>query len=671
MDLSFSLMYYKRKEVQSAIVREAQDKECSVRFINEGFGKRPDILTYENDVLELAKKKATSFHCSEELWFNPLALSTGMKRRELDDLRKGWDLILDIDCPEWELSKLTTHLFIKALEAHGVKTIFCKFSGNKGFHIAVPFEAFPQKVSYEGQTVFFKNLFPEGARKIALYLLSYITENFAKINNEYVVFLDQFKFSFKQLQAIAKKNSHSLIAYRCQKCKSISEESPKSSKLSYTCIKCGKSFNSKTKIDILPCPSCGYPVQPNIEKNICKYCKIPTKFDKIFNFFAVVDVDTILIASRHLYRMPYSLHEKSKLVSIPVDKSEILNFKKESAQPEHCSFEKRFMFREKAQQGEASKLVLLSFDSSFKEYNRKIENIQKEIELPPNALSEEFFPPCIQKITKGLQDGKKRALFVLLNFLRMVGWSLEQIEEYVHEWNSKNPEPLREQYIKGQLSQIKQGKKPILPPSCSNKSYYEAIQICSPDEFCQHIKNPSQYAQNKSKLNPSKKLKPKNKIEKTIPYILIVDEKNIQKEYKKLDQITKKDLIRKCVLIIKNSADGLLLVKDITDIWIFPLQTFVQKKETEVNSLKRIAKEKLGLRTFFPRELKLPKNLIKTENKFNYFFYAVVDRHINNFNPSNSFKEIKWFSKSELLRKLKQDEHVFSKEIQEILKLNI
>ena len=65
MDLSFSLMYYKRKEVQSAIVREAQDKECSVRFINEGFGKRPDILTYENDVLELAKKKATSFHCSE------------------------------------------------------------------------------------------------------------------------------------------------------------------------------------------------------------------------------------------------------------------------------------------------------------------------------------------------------------------------------------------------------------------------------------------------------------------------------------------------------------------------------------------------------------------------------------------------------------------------------
>jgi len=670
MDISFSLSYYKRKEVQSAIIRESHDKECSVRFINEGFGKRPDILSYENDVLELAKKKATSFHCSEELWFNPLALSTGMKRRELDDLRKGWDLILDIDCPDWELSKLTTHLFVKALEAHGITTIFCKFSGNKGFHIAVPFEAFPEKVSYEGQVVFFKNLFPEGARKMALYLLSYITENFAKIEDDYVLFLDEYKFSFKQLQNIAKKNSHSVIAYRCQNCKTISEEFPKKSKSTYECVKCGTINVSKNNADVIACSSCGYPVQAKIEKNICKHCNHSSKFEKIFNFFAVVDVDTILIASRHLYRMPYSLHEVSKLVSTPISTSNILNFKKENASPEKCSFDKPFIIREKAKKGEASNLVLLAFDSSFNETKRKDENVQKEIVLPETALSEEFFPPCIKKISLGLEDGKKRALFVLLNFLRTVGWSLEQIEEYVYEWNSRNSEPLREQYIKGQLSQIKQGKKPILPPSCSNKNYYTSIQICSPDGFCQHIKNPSHYTKNKSELNPSKKQKEKKKVEKPRE-VLIVDDKNNEINFKLLQNITNDDLLRRCVLLIKNSGDGFLLAKDKAEKWILPLETYVEKKEDVSKAMKRIAKSNIGLRTFFPREINLPKELLKKDNFFNYFFYTVVDRHINNFNPCEDFQELKWFSKSELLKKLKEKENSFSKEINEILKLNI
>ena len=79
IDLGTLLRHYKREDVQRAIVACAEDKEIAVRF-DKGFGKRPDVLKYPRDVLELAKKGATSFHCSEELWTNPMAIVTGMKR---------------------------------------------------------------------------------------------------------------------------------------------------------------------------------------------------------------------------------------------------------------------------------------------------------------------------------------------------------------------------------------------------------------------------------------------------------------------------------------------------------------------------------------------------------------------------------------------------------------
>src|SRR3989338_9531298 len=162
LHLSTILKHYKRRDIQEAMVLAAQDREVSVRFGDGGFGKRPDILSYPNDVLEFAKKGATSFHVSEERWRNVMQISTGMKKQELDDARKGWDLVLDIDCKLWDYSKLITHLLIQEIKAHGITAVSCKFSGNKGFHIGIPFEAFPQ--SFQGKVT--KQLFPEGPRRI-------------------------------------------------------------------------------------------------------------------------------------------------------------------------------------------------------------------------------------------------------------------------------------------------------------------------------------------------------------------------------------------------------------------------------------------------------------------------------------------------------------------------
>ena len=148
--LSDALLHYKKPEIQKAIVDSCKNREVATRF-GEGFGKRPDTLTYPNDVLELVKNGATSFHVSEELWKNPLNISTDMKKREVEQLRIGWDLIIDIDFEEWNSTKLIAHEIITALKKHNLSSISCKFSGNKGFHIGVPFEAFPKKVTINNQ----------------------------------------------------------------------------------------------------------------------------------------------------------------------------------------------------------------------------------------------------------------------------------------------------------------------------------------------------------------------------------------------------------------------------------------------------------------------------------------------------------------------------------------
>ena len=50
-----------------------------------------------------------------------------------------------------------------------------------------------------------------------------------------------------------------------------------------------------------------------------------------------------------------------------------------------------------------------------------------------------------------IEDGRKRAIFALTNFLVSVGWDYDMIEKKLKEWNERNPEPLREVYINGQI----------------------------------------------------------------------------------------------------------------------------------------------------------------------------------------------------------------------------
>jgi DNA primase large subunit len=118
---------------------------------------------------------------------------------------------------------------------------------------------------------------------------------------------------------------------------------------------------------------------------------------------------------------------------------------------------------------------------------------KREYQRLTNAINEELFPPCMKLLLKGAkEDGRKRSIFILINFLRKMGWEFNDIERRLLDWNKLNYEPLREEYIKSVVNRSKGQKEEILPPNCDNPNYYKGMAVCQPDFFCRGIKNPIQ-----------------------------------------------------------------------------------------------------------------------------------------------------------------------------------
>jgi hypothetical protein len=483
------LKFYKRKDVQDAMIEHARGKEVGMRF-GTIFGSRPDVLSYPRDVLELVlkninsnfweAKNTISFHSSEENWENPLAISSKSSKKDLDELRIGWDLVLDIDCPDWEISKLTTHLFIKALQENGVTAVTVKFSGNKGFHIGVPFEAFPGEVTGK-QT---KDIFPEGPKKIAQYLLDLITKKYVKIKDNKVVFDEKFAFSLPELKE--KFGDREFLNNSCKKCNRKIKLRKIADENDFVCANCDT--NEKSDKDFLTCVKCNILMEKmDTQKTLCSCGS--DDYSSTFDPLSILEIDTVLISSRHLYRMPWSLHEKSGLISLPIAIDKVLDFDKSMAKPENIGqIEHKFLDRE-VDEATARDLLARALDFEVKiQEERKPERKYEELVIT-SPITEEFFPDCIKKILKGMEDGKKRGMFCLMNFLGKLGWQKQDIEDYIKEWNKKNPDPLREVYIKGQMHSFKAGDK--LPPNCNNEAYYQDLGLKC--ERCKNFKNPVNY----------------------------------------------------------------------------------------------------------------------------------------------------------------------------------
>ncbi len=420
-----ALSYYSRQDVRKAIFDFSQNRETIPRYF-EGFGKRPDALQYDSDILAFVKKGATSFHCSEEIWKDALNLSTEMTEEQLNESREGWDLLIDVDSRYLDYSKIATSLLIQALEFHGIKNVGVKFSGSKGMHIIIPWKAFPKQI-YDKET---KNMFPEWPRLICQYL------------NEMIK---------KQL----------------------------------------------------------------IEKISDLMHKDRKSYVKDFEAPKQVTPDIILVSGRHLFRAPFSLHEKTSFASVVLDKNKIQDFKIQDANPLKVQIKN---FLPEVEEQEARELLLQAID-----WGKAREQEEKEIkdkgkkdfkEVVIKDLTPNLFPPCITEILKGIkQDGRKRALFILINFFKSLKLSEQEIEKKIEEWNKKNYHLLKQGYIKSQLLWHKR-QKPMLPPNC-DKPHYKDLTICKPDNFCKFIKNPVNYTIKKSFLLRKKNTTRKNRTEKT------------------------------------------------------------------------------------------------------------------------------------------------------------
>ncbi|MBT6182536.1 hypothetical protein HOI04_01490, partial [archaeon] len=162
--------HYSRKDIQQAMFDFCKNRETIANFNNKFFAKRPDCFDYPSDVFNAAKQGATSFHCSEEIWENPLDINTDMTPEQYNEIKIGWDFIIDIDSKYLDYSKIAAEEIIKVLNGHGVKNFGIKFSGSKGFHLIVPFKSFPSEMNNE----LTKDNFPLWPRMIAGYVFSQI-----------------------------------------------------------------------------------------------------------------------------------------------------------------------------------------------------------------------------------------------------------------------------------------------------------------------------------------------------------------------------------------------------------------------------------------------------------------------------------------------------------------
>ncbi len=406
-------LYYSRKDVQKAMFEFSKNREISPRYF-EGFGKRPDALQYPNDIISLVKKGATSFHCSEEIWSDPLKIATGMNENQLNEIRIGWDLLIDIDSKYIDYSKISAQIILNILKFHGVTNVGIKFSGSKGFHLIIPWKAFPKEIN----GIKTSDKFPEYPRIITQYIIE------------------------KTIPQLVEKIT-------------------------------------------------------DLER--------PNKYVKDFKASKEVMPDIILVSPRHLFRMPYSLHEKTSLASVVLAPEEIENFELPDADPMKVQVRN---FVPNSKEGEATELLVQALD--WHKEHAPQEEEKKSFDFSPiklENLSEENFPPCVKKILQGVADGRKRSVFILINLFRSIGMERAELEKRLYDWNKKNQVPLQEGYIKSQLSWTYR-QKPRMPQNC--KEFYKNLGVCTPDPLCSRIKNPVNYVVKKNFLaNRGNKIKSK------------------------------------------------------------------------------------------------------------------------------------------------------------------
>ncbi|MGV8142899.1 MAG: hypothetical protein ACP5NS_04700 [Candidatus Pacearchaeota archaeon] len=491
-------LYYSNPKVQQALLDFAKDREVAPRYF-EAFGKRPDTLQYQSDIMGLVNKGATSFHASEEIWYNPLEINSEMSHDEMQKARKGWDLLIDIDSPFLDYSKIAATLLLDELEKHGINCYGVKFSGSKGFHIIVPNKAFPE--FHRGIET--KSMFPDWARAIVEYLMMRIRPEYNKrvtelgINFEAVK--ERMNLSHEDLisvncpncsQPVTKTN---FVHFECERCHTpYSRPNFKVTKKKLKCTdySCPGFMEVKKEEDYFFCSSCktklqvsnstesnsSYRSTTTIGSKDSKSAQVASEFKEELAGEKIASLDLVLVAPRHLFRMPYSLHEKTSLSSVVLDKKEIPTFSPHDANPLKLNI-KPFYINPLTVEAQDLLESAVSWKISIDGDKPQFKKLSEDFVADFTGVTESMFPDSIKRLLKGLQEGRKRGLFVLMTFLKCLNFPDDYINQRVREWNEKNTPPLKEGYIKAQLDWNSKQKKKILPPNYANDNFYKDLKL--------------------------------------------------------------------------------------------------------------------------------------------------------------------------------------------------
>ncbi|MDO8460038.1 MAG: hypothetical protein Q7S74_02945 [Nanoarchaeota archaeon] len=495
-------IYYSNPTVQKSMLEFGQHREVVPRYF-EGFGRRPDTIQYASDIMGLVKRGATSFHASEELWNDPLNLNSEMTQQQMNDLRKSWDLLIDIDSKYLDVSKVLAMLVLEKLEEYGVRNYGLKFSGSKGFHIIISGKAFPK--DYDGQIS--NESFPEWPRVICQFLTHITRREFNMRIEKIFGNLEEFKSKFQDNKIVHTESlcpqcgnpakEGVLVVLKCPLCKTtIQRKDMKLTKKKLRCVQenCVGLFDVIEEKDYFECGNCEGISSINRKETSGRYKATFTNYakksedysDDLKESYSGISYglsDLVLVAPRHLFRMPYSLHEKTALASIVIKKEELEKFSPRDADPLKVKIKD---YMPNNIEGEAKRLLIDALEwkktqkaiddgKEKKRYSglpgRNFDNIEIK------GVTEDMFPIPIKKLLNGMEDGRKRGLFILITFLRSVNFSPEESALKIKEWNEKNKPPLKEGYVRSQLDWHFKQRKKILPPNYDNESFYKDLGL--------------------------------------------------------------------------------------------------------------------------------------------------------------------------------------------------
>ena len=383
-------------------------------------------------------------------------------------------------------------------------------SGNKGFHILVSGKAFPKEFNGEKMS----DAFPKWPRAMCEYLMhlvrrdynreiSKIFRDIERVEEKIGSDSDKIKEAIcPNCGRITKKGN--LVFLKCPVCNmSIQRKNFKVTKKRLKCVQddCAGILEVDKEEDFFECENCDNVSSINKMESFGRGKSTFTEYAKKSQGYSgelkeeysgsfVGASDLILVAPRHLFRMPYSLHEKSSLASIVLKKDELDKFKPNDADPLKVKTRNFFPNNE---ENEGKRLLIDALSWKAERDKEEKETAEKKYEgkkyegIELKNVSEDSFPPAINKLLKGLEEGRKRGLFVLITFLRSLNFSPDYINKKIREWNEKNIPPLKEGYVRSQIEwHLKQERK-ILPPNYNNDNFYKDLGLIDKK---QKTKNP-------------------------------------------------------------------------------------------------------------------------------------------------------------------------------------